>query len=294
MNIFIALTLVTVSSYSLAKFPVRVPGITIKNSQCDLQETATTIESLKKDTLEIIKTLFPPLPQETCNCSTLIDRTRNVSCITACCGEGRLIYDANLTSGNLFIAQGLGLTQTHSLYDPSARQNCDLQGVLRIDFRSACNDVQNCKLRFDFYFQFIHAGFNFDIGDSTNNGYGGDAGDTSNAAEVHNVGESFLVYSNNLPGYGDYANSRTLLVDQVRNVVTDHFTVTIGNEFVMFDNNNGVQRSYRSRYLFTLNGQSTTYGSVDYLLSLSMNRVITSNFRSGTGLCRAVIRTLDC
>ena len=62
----------------------------------------------------------------------------------------------------------------------------------------------------------------------------------------------------------------------------------------MFDNNDGVQKSYRSRYLFTLNGQSTTYGSVDYLLILSMNCVITSNFRSGTGLCRAVIRTLDC
>ena len=307
--------IVALSICSEAKFPVRVKAITTDTHHSPSENCVPQlIGSFKKNISEIIDNLFPPqsanytrncsllncsqlinsTTNETCNCSQLIDSARNVSCITPCCGEGRLIFDADLTSGNSFIAAGSGLTWTRPLYDPSSSQSCDQQGVLRINFPLACNNSQSCKLRFDFSFLSDHTGINFNIGDSSNNGYGGDNGHSSNSAEVHNVNQRFYVYSNNLPGYASNTLDGHLQVDNVPSVVHEHFTVTIGDEFVMFDNNNGVQRSYRSRYLFTLNGQPTTYGSVDYLISLSMNRVISTSSRSGTGLCRASIRALNC
>ena len=156
--------------------------------------------------------------------------------------------------------------------------------------------MQKRRLQFDLYFDSTRSGWNFNIGDSTNNGYGGDAGHTSNAAEVHNTNEAFFVYTNTLPGYTDYSTSG-LLVENSANALTNHITVTIGDEYVMFDNNRGVQKTYRSEYLFTLSGQQTTYGAVDYTIYFAMNRVIypfSSTGRTGTGLCRAVIRALDC
>ena len=132
---------------------------------------------------------------------------------------------------------------------------------------------------------------------STNNGYGGDSGHTSNAAEIHNNRGNFRVYTNTLPGYTDYSKNG-LLVDEQTDVMTNDVTITVGDEYVQFDNNRGIQRSYSSPYLFTLNGQATTYGSPNYDIYFSMNRVPypwqSSTSRSGIGLCKAVIRAVDC
>ena len=215
-----------------------------------------------------------------------------------CCGGGWPIFDANLTSGESSIAPESGLSWTQVLSNPGPRRiasqtSCDKQGVLRIVFPQACNHMQKRRLQFDLYFDSTRSGWNFDISDSTGDGYGGDAGHTSNAAEVHNINEAFFVYTNTLPGYTDYSTNG-LLVENSANALSNHITVTIGDEYVMFDNNRGLQKTYRSEYLFTLSGQATTYGSVDYVIYFSMNRVITSASRSGTGLCRAVIKALDC
>ena len=218
-----------------------------------------------------------------------------MSCISSCCGNGQLIFDADLTSGDTHVYPDNGLSWRSSLIDPSSSSSCDRQGVLAIDFRQACRgNTQTCKLRFDFSFAPGHSGFNFNIGDSSNNGYGGDRGDSSSAAEVHNKNQNFLIYSNILPGYASNSRDGHLNIDNVANVVNGNFTVVIGDEFVMFDDNNGTQRAYLSGYLFILNGQPTAYGTPDYLINLGMNRVITSNFRSGTGLCRATIRSIFC
>lgn len=213
-----------------------------------------------------------------------------------CCGEGWPIVDVNLTSGATINAPGSGITWAKVLFDPNAQRGCDMQGVLKIIFPQACNHAQKRRLQFDLYFSNSRSGWNFDISDSTNNGYGGDAGHTSNAAEVHNINENFYLYSNTLPGYTDYTKTG-LQVDYITAAMSNHVTVTIGDEYVMFDNNRGVQKTYRSEYLFTLSGQQTTYGAVDYIIYFSMNRVVYPfNFasRTGTGLCRAVVRALDC
>ena len=169
------------------------------------------------------------------------------------------------------------------------------QGVIKLTFPNPVGGKQRYCLVFDLYLQKDPRRWAFNIGDSTNNGYGGDAGTTSNAAEVHNIGNSWFVYSNNLPGYGSYAGSSTLLVESLSNVITDHVTLTIGDEYVEFDNNQGVQKCYSSKYLFTLSGQTPTYGVVNYDIFFALNRVIRyRSDRTGPGLSRAIIREVEC
>ena len=121
-------------------------------------------------------------------------------------------------------------------------------------------------------------------------------GHTSNAAEIHNINNRFYVYAGIRPGYTDYSTNG-LLVENTPDALSNHITITVGDEYVMFDNNHGLQKTYRSEHLFTLSGQSTSYGPVDYIIYFSMNRVVypfSSASRTGTGLCRAVVKALDC
>ena len=86
------------------------------------------------------------------------------------------------------------------------------------------------------------------------------------------------------------------MVDKRYNALSNFITITVGDEYVHFDNHRGIQRTYDSPYLFTLNGQATTKGTPDYNIYFSMNRVIypySSTSRTGIGLCKAVIRA-DC
>ena len=232
-----------------------------------------------------------------------------VSLITAdllfpasCNEQGVKIFEADLTSGSSDIttASSAKVSFLRNLGTNQGSETCNLQGVVRITFPSSINGKQNCRLKFNL--QMLKDvskgnGWNFNIGDSTNNGYGGDAGQSSNSAEVHNLRDRFLVYTNTLPGYTEYAENG-LLVDQQFNVITNNMTITVGDEFVHFDNHRGIQRSYSSPYLFTLNGQATTKGSPNYDIYFSMNRVAypfeSTTSRTGTGLCKAVIRAVDC
>jgi len=198
--------------------------------------------------------------------------------------DAQVVFDVNLTTGTYQIATNSGIAWT--TFPGTGGSNCNLQGVLKITFPQPIGGVQRQFLQFELYFASDATEWNFNIGDSSNNGYGGDAGHTSNAAEVHNKNRSWYVYGNVLPGY------QQLLVDLLQNVITEHVTVTIGDEHVEFDNHNGTHVCYDSKYLFTLSGQTPTYGQVNYDIFFGMNRVITTSSRSGTGLCRAVIKAL--
>ena len=226
-----------------------------------------------------------------------------LSLTDACCDEqGVKIFEADLTSGisAITMASGTKVSWLKTLGTNRGSLKCNLQGVVRITFPSSLNGKQNCRLKFDLLMLKDLSkgnGWNFDISDSTNNGWGGDAGHSSNSAEVHNRRDSFLVYSNNLPGYGEFSDTTSLLADNQDKIITNNMTITVGDEYVHFDNQCGSQRGYRSPYLFTLNGQATTYGTPDYDIYFSMNRVVypySSTSRTGTGLCKAVIRAVDC
>ena len=157
--------------------------------------------------------------------------------------------------------------------------------------------AQNRLLQFDLYFAKPNTGYNFNIADSTNNGHGGDAGHSSNAAEVHNRDETWYTYANLRPGYTSYIVDGNHLVEQVNSAISNFVTVTIGDEYVKFDNHRGIQKKYKSEFLFALSGQSITYGRINHDIYFSLNRVVypfTSVTRTGVGLCRAVIRAYDC
>ena len=137
----------------------------------------------------------------------------------------------------------------------------------------------------------------------SNDGFGKDSGHTSNAAEVHNFRNTFYVYSN-LQQLQDEnpADNNNLLVDKVTYAVRGHVSVTVGNEFVKFENPNlYVNKCYAGPHLFTLNGQTPLYGDVDYDIYFSMNRVIypfdaqvKPPSRTGAGLCKVAITAMDC
>ena len=261
--------------------PTETPPTCIPTTPTSPTPTTLTTSTTPTDTPTTSTTPTTPTePSRTCP---------SEECYKCCDTRGSRVFEADLTSGEYFIAPGSGVAWT--VTPGTNGNNCNLQGVLKITYPTA--NPQRRLLRFELYFSRSNSGFNFNIGDSTNNGYGGDAGQTSNAAEVHNVNKRWYVYSNILPGYLQYASSN-LLVDSLPDVISEHVTVTIGDEHIEFDNHNGTQRCYDSRFLFTLGGQAATYGPVNYDIFFGLNRVITSSFRSGTGLCRAVITALDC
>ena len=69
---------------------------------------------------------------------------------------------------------------------------------------------------------------------------------------------------------------------------------TVGDEFVKYEND-GFTKCYASPYLFTLRGQPTKYGPVDYDIFFAMNRVVRYHpDRTEAGLCRVVITAMDC
>ena len=267
-------------------YPVKIVNST-HTGVCPSQETLR--QDVRSEITQDIRLLLneltagEPTSAQCANCS-------------ACCGQnGEIIFEADLTTGASFTASGSGISLSSQFVGSGM---CAKQGVATITFPQPLpGQPQRRLLRFELFFNVTLIGgssFNFDIGDSLVNGYGGDGGQTSNAAEVHNLRTDWLVYSNTLPGYLDYTTDGRVRVDRVSNAITEHVTVTIGDEYVEFDNHAGFQRCYRSRYLFTLSGQTPTYGSVNYDIFFSMNRVVTTASRRGIGLCRAIIRAVDC
>ena len=240
---------------------------------------------------------------QTCHFVSLITVNLLFPTEPACCNkQGVKIFEANLTSGssNISTTSSAVVSWLKTLGTNQGSETCNLQGVVKINFPPSLNGKQNCRLKFNLHMLKDLSqgnGWNFNIGDSSNNGYGGDAGHTSNAAEVHNNHGNFSVFSNTLPGYTQYTKNG-LLVDEQTDVMTNNVTITVGDEFFHFNNDHGIQRSYSSPYLFTLNGQTTTYGSPNYDIYFSMNRVVypwqSTTSHTGIGLCKAVIRAVDC
>ncbi len=128
---------------------------------------------------------------------------------TVCC-EGEKLFEVDLTTGVYDISSDSGMSWSYpgsGLVSGSTTTSCAMQGVLRIDFPHPIPQCKRPLLRFDMYLSPDAFDFNFNIGDSSNNGWGGDAGHTSNAAEVHNRHQNWYIYTNTLPGYADYTVS---------------------------------------------------------------------------------------
>ena len=203
--------------------------------------------------------------------------------------SGTKVFEADLNTGLSFIHSRSRISWVKTLTS-SVSGACSRQGVIKITFPDPKLGQQRCRFKFDLQFS-SPLGWNFNIGDSSNTG---DSYDISNA-EVFNTGDSFNVYSNLLDGYESYGSPGTLVEKKAR-VVNGHVSVTVGDEFIKYESSDW-NKCYASRYLFTLNGQASNYGPVNYDIFFSMNRVIYPYPRvprTGTGLCKATITAMDC
>ena len=205
--------------------------------------------------------------------------------------SGTKVFEADLNNGLSFIHPRSRISWVKTLTS-SVSGACSRQGVIKITFPDPILGQQRCRFKFDLQFS-SPSGWNFNIGDSSNNAFGGDFYDIS-GAEVLNTGDSFNLYSNHLDGFESYG-SPGKLVEKKAGVVNGHVSVTVGDEFVKYESSSW-NKCYASRYLFTLNGQATNYGPVNCIF-FSMNRIIYTYPRvprTGTGLCKATITAMDC
>ena len=123
---------------------------------------------------------------------------------------------------------------------------------------------------------------------------GGDAGTTTKGAEVHGLNKNFLIFTNDFTGHQDYTTNGHLTVESKEKVISDHMTIYISHERVEVTNYRGYQAVYDSRYLFQLSGQLIGRPpSTATDVWLSMNRVISGTYRSGTGLCKVAISWVE-
>jgi ASPIC/UnbV protein/VCBS repeat protein len=141
------------------------------------------------------------------------------------------------------------------------------------------------KAAFDVQYASIPTGFTVNIGDSaSDNGYGGDAAQQSNDAEMQVTDASMYVYgkdgtpSQPLVAVNSFASSGSLL------------TFEVNNRRLTWDNHAGIASALASPYLYALNGQPDTEGPVNYDIYAAFNRVISTTTRSGTGVTRVTVR----
>lgn len=189
---------------------------------------------------------------------------------------------------------------SHLTYlDPNDEaRECTAQGVIRLTFDPL--GVRRIA-RFDLTMGSQIQGFTFNFGDSsTNNGYGGDGGTTSNSAEIHSNDNRFYIWANTKI-CGD-----TLLLKIDYNVIEpgDIITILISNERIELTNHRSYHQILRSPYLFALNQQNVTCNCFDSLcypgvqpdndIYFGLNRVIGGTYRPGTGVCNANINWLQC
>ena len=209
----------------------------------------------------------------------------------ACRKQGVLIFQGDFSNGSYRIEPGYGVSWLNTL---TGTGYCNMQGVLNISFPLPVNGVQRRFLRFHFYLTPDQTRYNFQVADSNTDGHGGDA------ADIHNVNSEVQVIASNVNGYQNYTASSSFYIDRITNGVSNRVTITIGDEYIAFDNHRGIQRVYESEFLFVLSGQSAYRGRIDHDIYMGINRVVRAiggapQFgRSGTGLCRAEIEAFDC
>lgn len=133
--------------------------------------------------------------------------------------------------------------------------------------------------------------WSLDITDSPyGDGYGGDNGTTSNMAETQIFNRQMRIYGNSLHGIQDASIDGGLLLKVVDDLVKKGSTLVMEISDEKIEWYEGETKQFiESKFLYTLSGQNTTYGSVDYDVYIGLNRVVAADYRTGDGLCKATI-----
>ena len=196
---------------------------------------------------------------------------------------GSLTFSVNLLTGS-----GDSPLPPYITYEvPPQDANGDgwFETVLKINLSGSPYDQATFQVQ---YAALPTGSVNVDIGDSrTNDSGGGDAGTQSNDAEIH-VGREETQFNKDLYVFGkDGTPTPGGLLAQAPNFVvsgTTTATFTVRNEFVSWDDHQGVSGSLSSPYPFALAGQPDSEGPVNYDIYAAFNRIIAGPYRFGTGV----------
>ena len=147
------------------------------------------------------------------------------------------------------------------------------------------------KVIFDVTYGSEPTDWTINIGDSaSNNGWAGDGADQSNDAEIQIKGKTLAVYGNDyIPSYETTDGTRHILSvpefiqsgEVVRLEVRDSHLSWLSST---------TDDELTSPYLYALNGQTDDEGSSNYDIYAAFNRVISSSYRSGSGVSSVCIK----
>jgi len=104
------------------------------------------------------------------------------------------------------------------------------------------------------------------------------------------------IYGNSLPGHRDASIDGGHLLqvaDSVVNRKHNRMTLDVGHQMVEWQIRRNRKRFIKSRFLYdvraTSDDEPTSRNRTSGVLFVAFNRVVAGNFRSGSGLCRAVV-----
>lgn len=116
----------------------------------------------------------------------------------------------------------------------------------------------------------------------------GDAGHQMHNSELQGTNKKISIY-----GSDDNKGQATGMIFEADNFYSKRLTLIIEDSQVAWNNHGGNFNIVRSRYLFALSGQlDKKKGGVNYDIYIAMNRVVSTPYKSGMGLCRAALKWL--
>lgn len=158
------------------------------------------------------------------------------------------------------------------------------QAVAKITLDGAISSSGFKQATFEVFYGGEPTDWTVNIGDSSsNNGYGGDGSTQSNDSEMHIINSTLFVYGNDyIPPAATIDGMRK--IHAVGNSVAqgDIIKLTVCNEYLAWDSPN-VTDDLSSPYIYGLNGQPDSEGSVNYDIYAAFNRVIANSGRNGSG-----------
>ncbi len=171
--------------------------------------------------------------------------------------------------------------------------------VLKVTVASPANGGLPRKALFKVTYDDAPYGMTVNVGDSaTNDGGGGDSGTQSNDAELTigvPVGEDAELFDD-LQIFGQDGTSEargTALIGTATNVVKDTETiqVTAGPKTALSYSNTKfpISNTLKSVWLYALQGEADSEGSMNYDIYAAFNRVIDSNARWGSGVSKVSV-----
>ncbi|XP_048737902.1 uncharacterized protein LOC125652614 [Ostrea edulis] len=211
-----------------------------------------------------------------------------------CCPR-RNSMSIDLTRG-VFTGSVQGVSTPTFTTSPSANMECGVMADLTAKFQNVSNclsDWQQCvsfptcgqrMLRIDMFLGKRRRGYMFNVGDSpSNDGWGGDYGDTKHDAEIMGYYPRILGYKSDFCKTEKTEWLNTLLAPGVTRV-----TMFAANNYIRIKNDQGFEMNECHECGFALNGQDPNDSA--NTLYMAFNNMIRGTHRNGYGVCHVRIR----